>query len=75
MSEEGAEAYYCAWRVVGAILGCDEEAVPPDLLAARTSSDRYMTRHMGRSPEGAPDVAAALRGGRPGTLFDPWSRR
>ena len=23
MSEEGAEAYYYAWRVVGAMLGCD----------------------------------------------------
>ena len=74
MTEEGAEAYYYAWRVVGAILGCDQTAVPPDLIAARAFSDQYMSRHMGPSQEGVnltrqlidlyEDVA-------PGTIFDP----
>lgn len=37
MSEEGAEAYYYAWRVVGAMLGCDTAAAPKNLTElART---------------------------------------
>ena len=59
MTEEGAEAYYYAWRVVGAMLGVDQDAGPPDLAAAREFSDLYMTRHMGPSEEGcALDPAA-----------------
>ncbi|MBZ6136807.1 oxygenase MpaB family protein [Streptomyces olivaceus] len=53
MSTEGAEAYYYAWRVVGAILGVDQDAVPRTLEEARQFQDLYMLRHMGPSDEGA----------------------
>ncbi len=53
MSQEGAEAYYYAWRVVGAVLGVDQTAVPTTLDGARQFLDLYMLRHMGPSPEGA----------------------
>ncbi|MEV4003893.1 oxygenase MpaB family protein [Actinomadura sp. NPDC049753] len=53
ITAEGADSYYYAWRVVGAILGIDPATIPPDLEAAREFSDRYMVRHMGPSPEGA----------------------
>ncbi|MFF9558386.1 oxygenase MpaB family protein [Streptomyces albus] len=74
MTEEGAESYYYAWRVVGAMLGVDQQYVPAGLEEARRFSDAYMTRYMGPSQEGA------LLTGRlielyeevvPGTLFDP----
>jgi len=74
MSEEGAEAYYYAWRVVGAILGCDEDAVPPDLTAARAFSDQYMIRHMGPSREGVNltrQLIELYEDVAPGTVFDP----
>jgi hypothetical protein len=74
MSQDGAEAYYYAWRVVGAILGCDEQAVPADLIAARSFSDQYMTRHMGPSLEGTHltrQLIDLYEEVVPGTLFDP----
>ncbi|MFD0533704.1 oxygenase MpaB family protein [Actinomadura luteofluorescens] len=52
ITAEGADAYYYAWRVVGAILGIEPDTIPPDLEAAREFSDRYMVRHMGPSPRG-----------------------
>ncbi|XVQ86610.1 oxygenase MpaB family protein [Microbispora siamensis] len=70
----GAEAYYYAWRVVGAILGCDPADIPPDLPAAREFSDRYMVRHMGPSPEGAHLTRQLIEMYEqvvPGTLLDP----
>ncbi|MBC6457085.1 oxygenase MpaB family protein [Actinomadura sp. HBU206391] len=74
ITPRGAEAYYYAWRVVGIILGCDPEAVPADLQAARHFSDRYMTRHMGPSPEGAQLTRQLIEMYEqvvPGTLLDP----
>lgn len=74
MSTEGAEAYYYAWRVVGAMLGVDQDAVPATLDEARSFLDRYMIRHMGPSEEGAHltrqliDLYEEIV---PGTFFDP----
>ncbi|MDX6704502.1 MAG: hypothetical protein QOK16_1772 [Solirubrobacteraceae bacterium] len=74
MTEEGAEAYYYAWRVVGAILGCDQSAAPSDLPSARAFSDLYMTRYMGPSPEGVHltrQLIELYEEVVPGTFFDP----
>ncbi|HEX2316560.1 MAG TPA: oxygenase MpaB family protein [Thermomonospora sp.] len=74
MSPEGAEAYYYAWRVVGAMLGIDQGATPPDLTAARAFSDRYMVRHLGPSPEGVNltrQLITMYQEVVPGTLVDP----
>lgn len=74
MSTEGAESYYYAWRVVGAMLGVDQEQVPTDLAEARHFSDLYMTRHMGPSEEGAHltrQLIDLYEEVVPGTLLDP----
>ncbi|WP_254879133.1 oxygenase MpaB family protein [Streptomyces sp. NA04227] len=74
MTQEGADAYYYAWRVVGAMLGVDIEAGPADLAAARDFSDLYMTRHMGPSAEGTlltRQLIDLYEEVVPGTLFDP----
>jgi hypothetical protein len=74
MSTEGAEAYFYAWRVVGAILGVDQDAVPRTLQEARQFLDRYMLRHMGPSEEGAHltrQLIDLYEEVVPGTLFDP----
>ncbi len=74
MSTEGAEAYYYAWRVVGAILGVDQDAVPRTLEEARHFLDLYMLRHMGPSPEGAHltrQLIDLYEEVVPGTFFDP----
>ncbi|MFD3535676.1 oxygenase MpaB family protein [Streptomyces sp. NPDC058664] len=74
MSEEGAEAYYYAWRVVGAMLGVDQDAAPETLADARLFLDRYMIRHMGPSPEGAQltrQLIELYEDIVPGTLLDP----
>ncbi|MFI0237828.1 oxygenase MpaB family protein [Streptomyces sp. NPDC016845] len=74
MSTEGAEAYYYAWRVVGAILGVDQDAVPRTLEEARAFLDLYMLRHMGPSDEGAHltrQLIDLYEEVVPGTFFDP----
>ncbi|MFE1836684.1 oxygenase MpaB family protein [Streptomyces sviceus] len=74
MSVEGAEAYFYAWRVVGAILGIDQEAAPKTLEEARQFLDLYMVRHMGPSEEGAHltrQLIDLYEEVVPGTLFDP----
>ncbi|MFE2041147.1 oxygenase MpaB family protein [Streptomyces sp. NPDC059477] len=74
MSQEGAEAYYYAWRVVGAMLGVDQEAVPKNLDEARRFLDLYMIRHMGPSAEGAHltrQLIDLYEEVVPGTFFDP----
>ena len=74
VTNEGAEAYYYTWRVVGAILGVDLEASPADLAGARDFSDLYMARHMGPSAEGAKLTAQLIELYEqvvPGTLLDP----
>ncbi|MFI7616109.1 oxygenase MpaB family protein [Nonomuraea terrae] len=74
MTPQGAEAYYYAWKVVGAILGCDPAVIPADLGAAREFSDRYMVRHMGPSPEGVHLTGQLIDMYEqvvPGTLLDP----
>ncbi|MEU6894789.1 oxygenase MpaB family protein [Streptomyces sp. NPDC046557] len=74
MSNEGADAYYYAWRVVGAMLGVDQDHVPKDLHRARAFSDSYMTRHMGPSEEGVQLTRRLIdlyEDVVPGTLFDP----
>ncbi|CAL9658324.1 oxygenase MpaB family protein [Streptomyces sp. Tu 3180] len=74
MSAEGAEAYFYAWRVVGALLGVDQEAVPGTLEEARQFLDLYMIRHMGPSDEGAHltrQLIDLYEEVVPGTFFDP----
>ncbi|MFE4871592.1 oxygenase MpaB family protein [Streptomyces sp. NPDC056682] len=74
MSDEGAESYFYAWRVVGAMLGIDQAHAPQDLDQARQFSDLYMTRHMGPSEEGAHltrQLIDLFEEVVPGTLFDP----
>ncbi|MFF0473379.1 oxygenase MpaB family protein [Streptomyces sp. NPDC004284] len=74
MSPEGADAYYYAWRVVGAMLGVDQDAVPETLEEARRFLDLYMIRHMGPSPEGAHltrQLIDLYEEVVPGTFFDP----
>ncbi|WP_406215744.1 oxygenase MpaB family protein [Streptomyces decoyicus] len=74
MSIDGAEAYFYAWRVVGAMLGVDQDQVPKGLDAARQFFDLYMTRYMGPSDEGARltrQLIDLYEEVVPGTLFDP----
>ncbi|MEU4799208.1 oxygenase MpaB family protein [Streptomyces sp. NPDC023327] len=74
MSTEGAEAYYYAWRVVGAMLGIDQDAVPKTLDEARQFLDLYMIRHMGPSAEGVHltrQLIDLYEEVVPGTFFDP----
>ncbi|WP_369147705.1 oxygenase MpaB family protein [Streptomyces sp. R44] len=74
MSAEGADAYSYAWRVVGAMLGVDQEAVPKTLDEARRFLDLYMIRHMGPSPEGVHltrQLIDLYEEVVPGTFFDP----
>ncbi|MEU8764104.1 oxygenase MpaB family protein [Streptomyces sp. NPDC048659] len=74
MSTEGAEAYYYAWRVVGAMLGVDQDTVPKDLAEARAFLDGYMLRYMGPSEEGAVltrQLIDLYEEVVPGTFFDP----
>lgn len=74
MSEEGAAAYYYAWRVVGAMLGVAQESVPRSLDEARQFLDLYMIRHMGPSEEGAlltRQLIDLYEEVVPGTFFDP----
>ncbi|MTE22358.1 DUF2236 domain-containing protein [Streptomyces sp. TRM43335] len=74
MSTEGAEAYFYAWRVVGAMLGVDQGAVPKDLDSARRFLDLYMVRHMGPSEEGVHltrQLIDLYEEVVPGTFFDP----
>ncbi|MDX3228835.1 oxygenase MpaB family protein [Streptomyces sp. ME19-01-6] len=74
MSQEGAEAYYYAWRVVGAMLGVDQDAVPKTLDEARRFLDQYMIRHMGPSEEGSHltrQLIDLYEEVVPGTFFDP----
>ncbi|MDX3529254.1 oxygenase MpaB family protein [Streptomyces sp. ID05-39B] len=46
--EEGAAACFYAWRVVGAVLGVDQDAVPGTLPEARGFLGLCMTRHIQR---------------------------
>jgi hypothetical protein len=74
MSTEGAEAYFYAWRVVGAMLGVDQETVPESLDQAREFLDLYMIRHMAPSEEGAHltrQLIDLYEEVVPGTFFDP----
>ncbi|KOG53925.1 hypothetical protein ADK76_25990 [Streptomyces griseoflavus] len=74
MSEEGAEAYYYAWRVVGSMLGCDMEAAPKNLTEARAYADIYLTRNLGPSEDGVrlnDQLMRMYEDVVPGTLFDP----
>ncbi|MCX5421478.1 oxygenase MpaB family protein [Streptomyces sp. NBC_00078] len=74
MSVDGAEAYFYAWRVVGAMLGVDQNQAPKDLESARQFLDLYMTRYMGPSEEGAHltrQLIDLYEEVVPGTLFDP----
>jgi hypothetical protein len=74
MSAEGAEAYFYAWRVVGALLGVDQDAVPKNVSEGREFLDLYMVRHMGPSAEGAHltrQLIDLYEEVVPGTLFDP----
>ncbi|MFI9403356.1 oxygenase MpaB family protein [Nocardia sp. NPDC052316] len=74
MSVDGAEAYFYAWRVVGAMLGVDQEHAPKDIESAREFLDLYLLRHMGPSQEGVNltrQLIDLYEEVVPGTLFDP----
>jgi hypothetical protein len=74
LTQEGAEAYYYAWLVVGAMLGVDREAAPATLREARDFSDLYMTTYLGPSQEGAVltrQLIDLYEQVVPGTLLDP----
>jgi hypothetical protein len=74
LSNEGADAYFYAWRVVGAMLGIDLRHMPRDLDEARLFSDLYMARHMGPSEEGVRltrQLIDLYEEVVPGTVFDP----
>ncbi|MGS2586013.1 oxygenase MpaB family protein [Streptomyces hebeiensis] len=74
MSTEGAESYYYAWRVVGAMLGIDQDTVPRTLEDARRFLDDYMLRYMGPSEEGTRltrQLIDLYEEVVPGTFFDP----
>ncbi|WP_190126584.1 oxygenase MpaB family protein [Streptomyces inusitatus] len=74
ISNEGADAYFYAWRVVGAMLGIDLAAMPRDLDEARLFSDLYMSRHMGPSEEGVRltrQLIDLYEEVVPGTVLDP----
>jgi hypothetical protein len=73
-SEDDAEAYFYAWRVVGAMLGCATEQSPADLTAAREWSDLYLLRNLGPSEEGVKlteQLISLYEGVVPSTFFDP----
>ncbi|MFI6166730.1 oxygenase MpaB family protein [Nocardia sp. NPDC051052] len=74
MTVDGAEAYFYAWRVVGAMLGVDQAHAPEDLAAAREFLDTYLTRYMGPSEEGVNltrQLIDLYEEVVPGTTFDP----
>lgn len=74
MSIEGAEAYFYAWRVVGAMLGVVQDTGPQTLEQARQFLDLYMVRHMAPSHEGAHltrQLIDLYEDVVPGTFFDP----
>jgi hypothetical protein len=74
LTDAGAEAYYYAWRVVGAILGVDQDAAPATLAEARDFSDLYMARYLGPSDEGVEltrQLIDLYEQVVPGTLLDP----
>jgi hypothetical protein len=74
MTTEGAEAYFYAWRVVGALLGIDQAHAPADLDSARRFLDLYLTRHLGPSTEGAQltrQLIEMYQQVAPGSLLDP----
>lgn len=74
MSVDGAEAYFYAWRVVGAMLGVDQEHAPKDVASAREFLDLYLIRHMGPSEEGVKltrQLIDLYEEVVPGTLLDP----
>jgi hypothetical protein len=74
LTDEEADAYCYAWRVVGAMLGVDQDAAPATLTAARDFSDLYMARYLGPSPEGVQltrQLIDLYEQVVPGTLLDP----
>ncbi|MFE0424027.1 oxygenase MpaB family protein [Streptomyces sp. NPDC058953] len=74
MSNEGADAYFYAWRVVGAMLGVDQESVPKSVEEGRQYFDLYMTLNMGPSDEGVHltrQLIDLYEEVVPGTFFDP----
>ena len=74
MTTEQAGAYYYAWRVVGAMLGVDQDTAPTTLTEARDFSDLYMARYLGPSTEGVEltrQLIDLYEQVVPGTLLDP----
>ncbi|WP_370381750.1 oxygenase MpaB family protein [Catenulispora sp. GAS73] len=74
VTEAGADAYFYAWRVVGAMLGIDTGTAPVDLSEARDFSDLYMAKFMGPSEAGVSltrQLIELYEEVVPGTLLDP----
>lgn len=74
ITERGAQAYYYAWRVVGAMLGVDQQAAPADLPDARAYLDLYLADGLGPCAEGAAltrELITLYEDVVPGTLLDP----
>lgn len=74
MTRQGAEAYFYAWRVVGAMLGVEQSHAPADPAEGRRFLDDYLTRYLGPSTHGAwltGQLITLYEQVAPGTLLDP----
>lgn len=73
VSDQEAEDYLYAWRVIGALLGIDEAATPTTMADARRLTEQIAERQLGPSEEGVAMTRALLEMHAdliPGTLFD-----
>ncbi|RMG63360.1 MAG: DUF2236 domain-containing protein [Bacteroidetes bacterium] len=73
LSPPDAEAYFHAWRVVGYLLGVEEELLPEDVAAGTGLHDRILGRQLAPSAAGRELVQALIHFAEqtiPGQLFD-----
>jgi hypothetical protein len=74
ITNDHAEAYFHAWRVAGAMMGCDTVVMPESIEEGREYSDLYYVRHLGPSDEGVAltrDLIRLYEDVVPGRLMDP----
>lgn len=60
VTDEDAEAYLHAWKVVGHVMGVDERMLPADMAAANDLAETIFARHKGPSEAGTTLTAALL---------------
>ena len=73
VSEQEAEDYHYAWRVIGEMLGIRPDMIPVDMAEAEELTEAIARRHFGPSPEGVQMTRALLEmhaDAIPGKLFD-----